>query len=410
VRESQERHGKLTTAQRQAFEYVRAQALHHRPAARLILHDMAARWSIPPQKIKDAIISLEEQAQIVCHFHPDRILAEGLSVAEGLLRDERYRSQFETGVSNGILGTSPGSQRDVWETRLFGGAYSFTTTTPDERPKYGALDFLGYSDGAIPFFGSCYFVLGAAVARCCTFTFGDSSDGGEVGVVGAMDWVMAGLMRSVESGPCFGDENLSVPSLVSRLVHRPVTRPRTPGHQLLGRILQGYIEVQVHGTVDLTTDVEMLVADPSFRGTPTGEALKVLCSRFAIPLRWHGGFTLAADRVPDDFPGPLMEDFRGRRMSSLARRVANRGNLDAAILGRAAVSLDGRDEDRGESVSDEALLDINHLWYLLVHFGARIEDIAPGFSGIGLEVQNHPDDLLESNVAESRLDGFARQV
>jgi hypothetical protein len=155
VRESQERLGKLTAAQRQAFEHVRAQALHHRPAARLILHDMAARWSIPPRKIEDAIISLEEQAQIVCHFHPDRILADGLSVAQGLLRDVRYRSQFETGISNGILGTSPGSQRDFWETRLFGGAYSFTAATPDdERPKYCALDFLGYSDGAIPFFGS----------------------------------------------------------------------------------------------------------------------------------------------------------------------------------------------------------------------------------------------------------------
>jgi Protein of unknown function (DUF3626) len=379
VRERQERLGKLTAVQRQAFEYVRAQALHHRPAARLTLHDMAARWAIPLRKIEDAIISLEEQAQIVCHFHPDRILADGLSVAEGLLRDVRYRNQFETGISNGILGTSPGSRREFWETRLFGGAYSFTAATPYERPKYGALDFLGCSDGAIPFFGSCFFVLGAAVARRCTFTFGDSSEGREVGVVGAMDWVMAGLMRSVESEPYFGDVNLSVPSLVSRLVHRPVTRPRAPSHQPLGRILDDYLEVQVHGTVDLTTDVEMLVADPSFRGTPTGEALEVLCSRIAIPLLWHGGFVLAADRVPDDFLGPLREDFRARRAPLLARRIADRGNLDASVLGRAAASLDGRDD-----VIGEALLDINHLWYLLVKFGARIEDIAPGFSGIDL--------------------------
>lgn len=379
MRESQERLGELTAAQRQAFEYVRAQALDHRPEARLILHDMGARWSIPPRQIEDAVISLQEQAQIVCHFHPDRILADGLSVAESLLRDERYRSQFETGISNGILGTSPDSEREFWETRLFGGAYSLTATTPGERPKYGALDFLGYSDGAIPFFGSCYFVFGAAVARRCTFTFGDSSDGAEVGVVGAMDWVMAGLLRCVERGPCFGDESLSVPSLVSRLVHRPVTRPRAPGHQPLGRIIEHYIEVQVHGTVDLTTDAEMLVADPSFRGTPTGEALKALCSRLAIPLNWHGGFALAADRVPDDFPGPLTEDFRARRMPSLARRIADRGKLDAAVLGRAAASLQGPNEDRDESAIADALLDINHLWYVLIRFGARMENIAPGF-------------------------------
>jgi hypothetical protein len=385
MRGSQEGRGRLTEAQRRAFQYVRAQALHHRPAARLMLHDMAARWSIPPREIEAAINSLEEQAQIVCHFHPDRILADGVSVIEGLLRDERYRSQFETGVSNGILGTLPGSERDFWETRLFGGVYSLMATAPDERPKYGALDFLGYSDGAAPFFGSCYFVLAAAVARRCTFTVGDSSDGAEVGVVGAMDWIMAGLMRSVESGWCFGEADLSVPSLVSRLAHRPATRPRAPGDQPLGRVLeQHYIEVQVHGTLDLTTDVEMLVVDPSFRGTPTGEALEVLCSRFAIPLRWHGGFALAADRVPDDFPGPLGEDFRARRMSLLARRIAGSGTLDAAILGRAAAALDGGHEHGGESVV-EALLDINHLWYVVVQFGARMEEIAPGFSGIGLE-------------------------
>lgn len=374
---SQERLGTLTAAQRQAFEYVRAQALRHRLAARLILQDIAARWSIPLRGIEAAIISLEERSQIVCHFHPDRILGDGTSVAEGLLRDVRYRSQFETGISNGILGTAPDSQRELWETRLFGGAYSRTAATPDnERPKYGALDFLGFSDGAIPFFGSCYFVLDAAVARRCTFTFGDSSDGGEVGVVGAMDWVMAGLLKSVESGPCFGDANLSVPSLISRLVDFPVPRPRAPGHQPLGRILHPhYIEVQVHGTIDLATDVELLVADPSFRGTPTGEALELLCSRIAIPMLWHGGFTLAAGRVPGDFPGPLTEDFRARRMPLLAQHIADRGNLDAAILGRAAASLDGRDD-----VTGEVLLDINHLWYLLIQFGSRAADIAPGFS------------------------------
>jgi hypothetical protein len=75
-----------------------------------------------------------------------------------------------------------------------------------------------------------------------------------------------------------------------------------------------------------------------------------------------------------------MEDFRAPRMPLLARRIADRGNLDAAILGRAAASLDGRDD-----VIGQALLDINHLWYLLIHFGARIEDIAPGVSMIDLK-------------------------
>ena len=43
------------------------------------------------------------RASITVSFHPDRLLADGRSVAERLVADGRYRSQFETGISNGGL-------------------------------------------------------------------------------------------------------------------------------------------------------------------------------------------------------------------------------------------------------------------------------------------------------------------
>lgn len=49
-----------------------------------------------------------------------------------------YRSQFETGTSNGGLSAHPGGERWAWESRIFGWAYD--EATPTLHPKYGALN------------------------------------------------------------------------------------------------------------------------------------------------------------------------------------------------------------------------------------------------------------------------------
>jgi hypothetical protein len=110
----------------------------------------------------------------VLHFHPDRLKASGESVAESLLREGVYRNQFETGLSNGGLTAFRGGERDNWEKRLFGGAYQKVNVEAAERPKYGALDLMNYSDGAAPRFGSCYFRLSHEVSKRCSLTDKDS--------------------------------------------------------------------------------------------------------------------------------------------------------------------------------------------------------------------------------------------
>jgi hypothetical protein len=54
--------------------------------------------------------------RLTLHFHPDRLVA-GMSILELMARDGVYRSQYETGTSNGGLTAHPGGDRWRWESR-----------------------------------------------------------------------------------------------------------------------------------------------------------------------------------------------------------------------------------------------------------------------------------------------------
>ena len=60
--------------------------------------------------------------RITLQFHPDWPF-RGRRVIEALADDGVYRSQFETGTSNGGLTAHPGGDRWRWESRIFGGRY-----------------------------------------------------------------------------------------------------------------------------------------------------------------------------------------------------------------------------------------------------------------------------------------------
>lgn len=136
---------------------------------------------------------------------------------------------------------------------------------------------------------------------------------------------------------------------------------RTSIHTTI-RNLNHYIEAQVHGDVRLREDVEILVADPSFKGTLIGRTLETICERYAIRCYWHCGFVLSVADVPTDFRGPSMP--------SLAQRVATHDLVDAAAIGRAAMDLK-RDPslwaDRGSYAA--VLQELKLMWHVLVRFG-----------------------------------------
>ena len=287
-------------------------------------------------------------ARITVNFHPDR-LAGALTVAAALARDGVYRTQFETRISNGGLTAHPGGDRERWETRMFGGAYAPELTAG--RPVYGGFNLAGHVDGASPRFGSCHLRLTAAAGARATFSHGDSVT--EPTVVGTLDTfggIWAALLDEVaRTGTALGLAAATPGEWVAAL-SVPRAQP--------GRVLDDYVETQVHGGVDLAADVEAIVADPSFRGTPTGDLLAGLAPR----LHWHPGFTLRPEEFPAEARGPLAPVLAAH-LATLYRAEL----IDAELIGRAARSV-VREPQRWSAFPDP-LQQLKYLWHILVMAG-----------------------------------------
>lgn len=247
---------------------------------------------------------------------------------------------------------------------MFGGAYQLPGTQLRERPKYGALDLMGHSDGPAPRFGSCYLVLRAAVSHRATFTYRDSHlDPRERGTVDAFDDVIAGVLSDAfSSEQTLGESNIRPPAIIERIASHLAAPFESRFSRPPARNLDHYIEAQIHGDISLTDDVDHIVCDPSFRDTPTGAHLEQLAACHAVALHWHHGSVLAVDQVPEDFRGPTMP--------GLARRVAPSGPLDVRRIGDAARDLILRPAawaDRGSPA--EVLQELKLLWHVLLRHG-----------------------------------------
>lgn len=355
----------LSPAQQRALDHVTTHARSRRPAALAHQENIRRMCNLSPADLGAARVTIRHHARVALHFHPDRPDATGQTVADHLLRDGIYRSQLETGISNGGLSAHAGGQRDLCERSLFAGAYHAPAVTNAERPKYGALSLLGHADGPSPRFGSCYLVLAPAVSSRCTFTYLDSHEGAlERGTLDELDDVFAALLRSVFFHAIgLGESGLTVPALIHRLRNElPLDLDHVATFPV-ARNLNHYIEAQVHGDIVLAQDADALVADPSFRDTETGAVLADLCRKYGMALRWHPGFSLSCDAVPVDFRGPTMP--------SLARRVARSGTVDASAIGAAVRDLRANPaawEDRGGL--DDVLQELKLLWHVLVGYGA----------------------------------------
>lgn len=355
----------LTPSQRSALAFVADQGRAQRGKARETLAHVAKMSNIADHDLAEAVQEIRAGARVALHFHPDRPVSGSATVAERLLAEGTYRSQFESKISNGSVSAYPGGERDLWEQQLFGGAYQRPGCQLRERPKYGSLDLMRHSDGPSPRFGSCYLLLDPLATRRCTFTYLDShQQRDEKGTLAEFDAVLAALFEeSFYRDFAIGQPGLTPTALVAHLRSElrrstSVTVRRAPT-----RNLNHYIEAQVHGDVLLGEDAQVLVADPSFRGSDTGAALQELATRYAVDLYWHRGFELEVANVPSDFRGPTMP--------SLADRVAASGPVNAREIGAAVRSLE-RDPDAwaDRGTRAEVLQELKLLWHCAVKFGA----------------------------------------
>lgn len=354
----------LKDCQRAALEHVRQYSAERRGAAQETIVHILEMSNIAQEDFTQALLSIQRHARVALHFHPDRLSPRLTSVAELFLADGLYKNQFETFLSNGALSPDKGGYRDLWENGMFGEAYLTAHVTPSDRPKYGALNLMLLPDGPSPRFGSCYFLLKPHVLPRCTFSStGSQLNPPEKGTLDTLDGVLAALLtESFYREFALGVHNIRTRKLIDHLRDN-LTKPfQDPSTQAAARNLDYFIEAQVHGPIWLSDDVEILVADPSFKRTKTGILLEKICEGYDIELFWHCGFVLNVEEVPVDFRGPTMP--------SLARRVASGPFLDVAMIGEAAADLKRHPEhwhDRGPF--EYVLQELKRLWHVLVKFG-----------------------------------------
>ena len=332
------------------------------PAQHAALAAVRARGGRPDGALAEVVEAIGDHAYVTLNFHPYRRLADGRSVAQGLLDDGVYRGQFETKISNGSATAFPGGLRYGWEDSLFSGAYRDSSSA--DRPKYGALALMRHADGAAPRFGCCYIRLRRELTDRCTFTWGDSHLGPEhIGTADALWSVARALFDQVSStGAALGIEGLDAVALTRRLLQDlPTAPPEDPADHPVGRSLDDYIEAQVHGPINLGDHVEALVVDATLRDSDTGRLLEQVAATHGISLRFHPGFRLATAAIPDDFRGP--------RIPELARRL-NPAEIDATVLAEAAHSMQAEPMNwRDWASPEEALQHLKQLWHCLVAFG-----------------------------------------
>lgn len=248
--------------------------------------------------------------RVTLNFHPDRFVTDGVLVLDAMARDGVYRSQFETGTSNGGLTAHPGGDRWSWESRLFGATYDHTPA--QRRPKYGALNHRKRDVGGSPRFGSAHFRLTSETLARATFCYPDSTfDPTHLGVTARMNLIAIADNDDADA-------------------------------------LDDYIEAHIHGPLSFDHDIEALVLDPSHRDTRTEAA----AHRLGCPVEWHAGYRLTVDELRQH------PDYRGPDYVELGTSLARRGHLDPALLGDAA---------RTARHDDQA---IKRVWHLLARYGA----------------------------------------
>ena len=372
----------LTGANRVALAEVRAHAQRERPRHMARIASVLAGAGVEADA--DVLLGTAGGHGVVTmHFHPDRLLADGRSVAQALFEEGVYRSQFETGISGGGLTAYAGGDRDVWERALFAGAYQAPGVRTWERPKYGALDLMGYPNGASPGFGACHLRLRRAATERATLIFGDSNaKPTDIGLIDALAPVMAPLLENIAGGKrALGRSGVDVRAFVDGVLRADLSRRRGVFAPAMGHNLNDYIEAQVHGILCLAADVDALVIDPAFAGTPTGDLLLATAKRYGFEAQWHPGSALALSQVPQDAPdvaeAELMRwqafcaDGRARRLAQ--RVIEHHGttpHLDATNIGQAAVSA-VRNPERWQARGTlrDVLQQLKDLWRILVAHG-----------------------------------------
>ena len=221
---------------------------------------------------------------ITVHLHPGWGFGDG-TVLDALASGGVYRTQWETGTSNGGLTAHPGGDRWRWESRMFEGRYDSAAAA--DRPVYGAWNRSDDPYGASPRFGSAYLRLRPEVLERATFCWPDS----------------------VYEPEAFGEQA----SLAELCAMADVwAQDRTILHVSAADLplddpLNDYVEAHLHGGLVLASDVDALVVDPTDREEHADALARIDCA-----VEVHPGYRLRAESIDRAYRGEEPLDLAGR--------------------------------------------------------------------------------------------------
>lgn len=103
----------LSPSQLLALENITNYVRNHKSNAKATINHILQMSNINRKIFEDAVVKLKAHAKIALHFHPNRPNSAMNSVAEALLEQGMYKSQFETFLSNGSVSAFHGGERDL---------------------------------------------------------------------------------------------------------------------------------------------------------------------------------------------------------------------------------------------------------------------------------------------------------
>jgi hypothetical protein len=206
----------------------------------------AERFGVTPEKQQQ----IESMMQTVVANSEVRVRAPP-AVVEQIIKDGRFKSQFETGTSKGML-------NNEWRAGMERELFDIPEESPAaERPIYGYLADKGTGTGGevvgVDAYGSAVITLRDGIMDRSTVFIGDTID--DAGITGSM------IEPRTTAVPLKGDKlRLALdPSVVNEKQNpggSAILRAKTPT-EMMEYTMAIYPEVQMHGGVS-TSDIAMI--------------------------------------------------------------------------------------------------------------------------------------------------------
>lgn len=241
----------LSHKQKSAIKYVKKKSkIYSRQVKELLLGKLI---DIDHINDFDILVNFVHSCDCIIHFRIDLL--------DKMIKDTKYRNQFETGTSGGALSRDA---RTDWEDNLFGGIYH--NAADPERVKYGVLNINNDRHGVKTAlaYGDCYFVLHDHVKDRISFVYGDSS---------AKQIHICTMRHMYHALYYLDNEHLK-------------TMIATAKSGVQGYGMQySYMEIQIHGDVRLKEDIKKIYIPVKYEAT-NKDTIEEFCMKFDIEYEY----------------------------------------------------------------------------------------------------------------------------